>query len=153
MPSRAMRLGARPISSLPSKAIEPWRSPISPMMARMVLVLPAPLRPSSVTTSPALTSKVMPCSTWLSPYQPCTSRTESESWTSAMADRVARVRARPHVSLDHPRILGHFGIWTFCQDLTPRQHSDTVGEIGNHREVVLDHQHGPVLGDAPDERR
>ena len=40
------------------------------MIAFSVVVLPAPLRPSRVTTSPRRTSKLTPCSTWLSPYQP-----------------------------------------------------------------------------------
>src|SRR5262245_1081173 len=151
MPVLAMRSGLRAINSPPSKAMEPLRSGSSPMMARMVLVLPAPLRPSSVTTSPACTSKVMPCRTWLSPYQPCTSRTAS--WASAMAGPVARIRAGPHVSLDDPRVPGHLRVGAFRQNLAPRQYGDAVGEIGYHGEIVLHHQHRPVGRDALDERR
>ena len=46
--------------SLSSKRIEPVRLPMIPMIDFSVVVLPAPLRPSKVTTSPALTLKLMP---------------------------------------------------------------------------------------------
>ena len=69
MPARAITLEASLVSSRPSKRTEPVRFSTMPMIALSVVVLPTPLRPSSVTTSPACTSKVTPCSTWNSPYQ------------------------------------------------------------------------------------
>ena len=116
------------------------------MMARMVVVLPAPLRPSSVTTSPAFTSKVMPCRTWLSPYQPCRSRTAScASAMAASRPCPCRLRSPAGSSTPPRRALG--------QHLAARQHRDAVGQVGDHRQVVLHHQHRAVLGDAPDQRR
>src|SRR6267142_4870739 len=111
------------MSSRPAYVIDPLRCDSMPMMARMVVVLPAPLRPSSVTTSPALTSNVMPWSTWLSPYQPCTSRTAS--CASAMAGS--------HVGFDHLRVLGDLRIGAFRQHLTARQHRDAIAEVGDDR--------------------
>src|SRR5881394_2585763 len=101
--------------------MEPLRFARSPMIERMVVVLPAPLRPNRVTTSPALTSKVMPCRTWLSPYQACTSRTAS--CTSAMTG--------PHVSLNHLGVIGDLGVGSFSQNLAARQHCNSVGQIGD----------------------
>src|SRR5262245_20936215 len=143
MPCRAMRFDLRPINSSPWNLIEPRRLASMPMMARMVVVLPAPLRPSKVTTSPEFTSKLMPCRTWLSPYQPLRSRTLSSA--SAMT--------RPHVGFDDLGVLGDLGVVTFGQDFGPRQHGDPLRQVGNHRQVVLHHQDGAVLGNAPDQRR
>src|SRR5262245_53059126 len=137
MPCRAMRLDLRPINSWPWNLIEPLRLASIPMMARMVVVLPAPLRPSKVTTSPAFTSKVMPCSTWLSPYQALRSRTLS--CTSAMA--------RPHVGFDDLGVLRDLGIVALGQNLAARQDGDPLRQVRDHRQVVLHHQYRAVLGD------
>ena len=75
----------------PSNAIEPSRRGTMPMIDFSVVVLPAPLRPSSVTTSPAGTSNVTPCSTCDSPYQALSSRTASSGAPAAPE----RSRARP----------------------------------------------------------
>src|SRR5687767_6396863 len=117
--------------------MEPLRSASMPMIARMVVVLPAPLRPSNVTTSPGFTSKLMPCRMWLSPYQPCTSRTESNG----------SVMAGAHIGLDDLRVPGDLGIGALGQHLAPRQHGDAVGQVGDHGQVVLHHQYRAVLGD------
>src|SRR5688500_8305874 len=105
------------IVSAPLKRTEPWRLPRIPMMARMVEVLPAPLRPSSVTTSPSLTSKFMPCRTWDSPYQPCRSLTESNG--SGMSG--------PHIGVDDVRVFRHGLVRPFREDFAARQHGDDVG--------------------------
>src|SRR5882724_7069327 len=141
MPCRAMRLDLRRMSSRPSSAMEPLRFANRPMMARMVVVLPAPLRPSRVTTSAAFTSNVMPCRIWLSPYQPCTSRTTS----------CASGMAGSHVRLDHLRVLGDVGVGPLGQHLAARQHCDCVGQIGDDRKIVLNHEHRAVLGNLTDE--
>ena len=98
MPSRAIRSLVRPISSLPSKRTEPVRWPTMPMIDFSVVVLPAPLRPSSVTTSPASTSKVTPCSTWDSPYQACSPSTASSGATLGLS------MADPEIGFAHARI-------------------------------------------------
>src|SRR5262245_8459488 len=123
MPRRAMRFDLRPINSLPWNLIEPLRLASMPMMARMVVVLPAPLRPSKVTTSPALTSKLMPCSTWLSPYQALRSRTLS--WASAMPGS--------HVGLDHLRVFRHLGVVALGQNLATRQDGNPLRQVRDHR--------------------
>src|SRR2546423_100736 len=143
MPRRAMRLDLRRMSSCPSRVIEPLRFAKSPMIERMVVVLPAPLRPKSVTTSPALTSKVIPCRTWLSPYQACTSRTAS--CTSAMT--------RPHVRFNHLGVIGNLGVGPFSQNLAACQYRNPVRQIGDDGEVMLHHQYGAILGHPADERR
>src|SRR5215813_11925131 len=143
MPCRAMRLDLRSINSWPSNLIEPLRLASMPMMARMVVVLPAPLRPSKVTTSPEFTSKLMPCRTWLSPYQPLRSRTLS----------CASAMTRPHIGFDDLGVLGDLGVVAFGENFTTRQHRDPLRQVGNHRQVVFDHQDGAVLGNAPDQCR
>src|SRR5215831_5756054 len=123
MPQRAMRLEVRWMSSRPSSVMEPLRLASRPMIARMVVVLPAPLRPRSVTTSPAFTSKVMPCRMWLSPYQACTSPTAS--WASGMAG--------PHISFDDLRIGGDLTVGSLGQHLAAGEHRDAIGKVGDHR--------------------
>src|SRR5207249_3990110 len=114
-----------------------------------VVVLPAPLRPSSTTTSPALTSKVTPWSTWDSPYQACSPSTFRSGAVLAMADS--------EIGFAHTGVGRHRIVVAFRQDPPARQHRDPVGEIGNHAEIVLDHQHGAIGrnpldqgADAPD---
>src|SRR5688572_31679539 len=114
-----------------------------PMMALSVVVLPAPLRPSSVTTSPACTSKLTPCRMWDSPYHACRSRTDSSASGNAGA----------HVRLDDVRIAGHRGVVALGEDLPAGKDRDRVGQLLDHAQVVLHHEHGPVHGDALDQRR
>src|SRR6185436_7147373 len=146
MPSRAIWLDLRWMVSRPSYAIEPLRAASMPMTARMVVVLPAPLRPSSVTTSPAFTLNVMPCRMWLSPYQACT------SCTASCASAMPGPPTGTHVRLDDLRVAADLGVRTFRQHVPARQHGNAVGQVGHHRQIVLDHQHGAVPGDALDER-
>src|SRR3954469_22862025 len=110
------------------------------MIDFIVVVLPAPLRPSSVTTSPARTSNVTPCSTWDSPYQACSPSTARRgACLSAMAD--------PEIGFAHAGIGGDRVIVAFGQDAPARQHRDAVREIGDDAEIVLDHQYGAIGGD------
>src|SRR2546428_154993 len=141
-PRRAMRFEGRATSSCPSKRIEPSRRGTMPMMDLSVVVLPAPLRPSSVTTSPARTSKPTPCRMCDSPYQ---------AWRSRISSRELSGMAGAHVRLDDVRVLRDGGVVALGQDLAAGEHGDAVGEIGYHAEVVLDHEHGAVRGDLPDE--
>src|SRR4029078_9872490 len=142
MPRRAMVSDTALMVSVPATRIEPARLVSSPMIARKVVVLPAPFRPMMVTHSPFFTSSETPCSTWESSYQPC---------RLSMA-RTASVIVAAHVGLDHLRVARHLVIGTFREDFAARQHGDAVGQIGNDRQIVLDHQHRPVLSDAPDQR-
>src|ERR1700757_668074 len=149
MPDLGMRFEALPHSSCPSKAIEARGWLTVPMTARKVAVLPAPLRPSSVTSSPSPTLKFMPCRICDSPYQACRSRT----WSSSLPVTTASGMTGPHISLDDLGVLRHLGIGALREDLAAGQHGDGVREVGHHREVVLDHQHGAVRRDLPDELR
>src|SRR3954453_3273587 len=149
MPDFGMRFEERARSSWPSMAISPRRWPTIPMMARKVVVLPAPLRPSSVTTSPSPTVNVIPCRMCASPYQACRSATLSSVLCSAAPSGMAG----PHIGLDHFRVLRDRRVVAFRENAAARQHGDGVGEIGDDREVVLDHEHGAVGGDLLDERR
>src|SRR5262249_62351962 len=97
----------------------------------------------SVTTSPAFTSKVMPCRMWLSPYQACTSRTAS--WASGMAGS--------HISFDDLRIGGDLTVGSLGQDLAAGEHRDAIGKVGDHRWFVLYHENGPAPAHLPDHAR
>src|SRR5258708_6578895 len=152
MPSRAMRLDGRPTSWLPRYWIEPVRWPTIPMIARNVVVLPAPLRPSKVTTSPSATRKSMPCRMCDSPYQALSPSTRSSS-----APGTGSGISGPEIGLDDLRIAGDRGVVALGQDAAAGQDRDRLRQIGDHREVVLDHQHRAVPrglanepGDAPD---
>src|SRR5262249_40303351 len=144
MPARPIWSDERLISSRPSSRTEPVRWPTMPMIDLSVVVLPAPLRPSSVTTSPARTSKVTPCSTCDSPYQACRLSTASSA-ASGM----------PHsqVGLAHFRIGRDAGVVALGEHAAAGEHGDAVAEIGDHGQIVLDHQHGAVGGDPLDQRR
>src|SRR2546430_1421893 len=142
-PSRAMRFEGRRISSAAPKRTEPRRLSTIPITDLSVVVLPAPFRPSSVTTSPVRTSRSTPWRMCDSPYQASRSRTV----------RSGSGIARPHVRLDHVGVLRDGGVVALGQDLAARQHGDRVGQVLHHLEVVLDHEHGTVRGDALDERR
>src|SRR3954454_24185140 len=146
-PQRAIAFDESLISSRPSNCTEPLRWPTMPMMDFSVVVLPAPLRPSSVTTSPGRTSKVTPCSTCDSPYQASSASTVSSGVvvTSSMA--------RPQIGFAHLGVGGDGLVVAFDQHATSRQHGDAVGQLGDHAEIVFDHQHGAALCDSFDEGR
>src|SRR3954468_15671792 len=103
------------------------------MMDLSVVVLPAPLRPSKVTTSPARTSNVTPCSTWDSPYQACSLSIAKSgaAFGSGMAD--------PKIGFAHTGVGRDRFVVAFGQDAPTREHRDAVGEIGDDAEIVLDH--------------
>src|SRR5918993_2919191 len=157
IPRRAMTRAGRPIVSRPSKTTEPARLPMMPMIDFSVVVLPAPLRPRRVTTSPGFTSKRMPCSTWLSPYQASRSRTARRG----AAVEAAAVRARAasamaagsDIGLDHLRVLRHAGVLALRQHAAAGEHRDPVRQGGDDREIVLDHQDGSVRRNAADQLR
>src|SRR5262245_54827241 len=133
------------MSSWPANVTEPCRLVTMPITAFRVVVLPAPLRPSNVTTSPARTSKATPCSTWDSPYQAWRSRTARRGTDASAAIDPA------HVGLDDVGMPGNARVVALGQDLAPRQHGDRRGQILDHAQVVLDHQHGAMSGDRADE--
>src|SRR5215218_3619744 len=141
MPSLAISLDGWPTSWRPSKVTEPERFSTMPMTDFKVVVLPAPLRPSSVTSSPWPTSKPTPWRMCDSPYQAC--RPSTFRSVSAMTGT--------NIGFDDRRLLRHRGIGTLGQHLATRQHGDGVGEVGNDRHVVLDHQHGSILCNGADQ--
>src|SRR5215469_6974111 len=116
-----------------------------PMIDFMVVVLPAPLRPSSVTTSPANTSKVAPCSTCDSPYQACSPLTASSGGPFGLG------MASSEIGLAHGRIRRDGRIVAFRQHAAAGQHGDAVREVGHDAEIVLDHQHRAMGGDRLDQ--
>src|SRR6185295_12337811 len=150
MPSCAIRFDDSATTSVPWKRTEPRRLSTIPITDFSVVVLPAPLRPSSVTTSPPCTSKSTPCRMCDSPYQALSSFTPSRAENFSFD---GSAMARPKVGLDHRRIGRHRGVVAFGKNLAPLQDGDGAGQVGDHREVVLDQQHGAVLGHLLDERR
>src|SRR5882762_7908564 len=146
MPSRAMRFEGRPISSPPRKRIEPRRWPRIPMIARRVVVLPAPLRPSRVTTSPSSTVKSMPCRTCDSPYQACNPATSSSAGAASGSGM-----AGPHIGFDDLRIVRDRGVVALGENAPAGQNRDGLRQIGDDRQIVLDHQHGALARSLPDQ--
>src|SRR5262245_42707404 len=121
------------------------------MIDLSVVVLPAPLRPSSVTTSPAPTSTPTPCRRWDSPYQACSPSTTRSG--AAPGARTASFMADPHVGFAHVGVGGDGCVVALGQDAAAGEHGDAVGQVGDHAEIVLDHQHGAVGRYRLDESR
>src|SRR5215472_169003 len=117
-----------------------------PMIDFSVVVLPAPLRPSSVTTSPTKTSKLAPWSTWDSPYQACSPSTASSGAVLGLS------MAGSEIGLAHAGMGRDGVIVALGHHATAREHSNAVGQVGDHAEIVLDHQHRAVGRDPLDER-
>src|SRR6266852_1522167 len=117
-----------------------------PMIAFIVVVLPAPLRPSRVTTSPTMTSKVTPCSTCDSPYHACSPLTDSNGAVSGLS------MADPEIGFAHQRVGRDRLVIALGQHPPAGEHGDAVGEVGDHAEIVLDHQHCALGGDRFDQR-
>src|SRR5437867_807819 len=143
-PSRAIRDDVRAIVSAPSNRTEPLRRATIPMIDFSVVVLPAPLRPSSVTTSPRGTSNSTPWRMCDSPYQAFKPRIESRGALGMLGTQVG---------LDHLRMSGHRPVVALGDDLAAREHRNVIREVLHDAEVVLDHEHGAVGGDASNERR
>src|SRR5689334_14445499 len=146
IPNRAMRFDASPTSSMPRCRTEPVRWPTMPMIARKVVVLPAPLRPSRVTTSPSPTENCIPCRMCDSPYQACSPSTRNNS-SAAPASGMAG----PQIGFDNVGIVRHGLVIALGQDPAAGQHRDRLRQVGDHRQIVLDHQHGAVARGGADE--
>src|SRR5580700_10040273 len=157
IPIRAILSDAARMISLPSKQTEPERLPMIPITDFSVLVLPAPLRPSSVTTSPGLTWKLMPCRMWDSPYQAsrfCTDRMgfpEADGATVASAIFTSTM-ACPQIGFLHALVFGEIDISALRQHVTARQHGDDIGQVGDDGQIMFDHQDGVFRGDTFDQR-
>src|ERR1700726_2507978 len=149
MPARAITLEASLVSSRSSKRTEPVRFSTMPMIALSVVVLPTPLRPSSVTTSPACTAKVTPWSTGDSPYQASRLSTARSGRGSAM---IGLKMAGPEIGFAHRRILRHRFVVALGQHVAAGEHGDAIAQIGDDAEIVLDHQHGALVGERSDQR-
>jgi hypothetical protein len=131
-PMRAILSDAARMISRPSKRTEPVRLPMIPITDFRVVVLPAPFRPSRVTTSPAFTSKVMPCRMWDSPYQASRFWTESTGameadFATAGSAIFTSTMASPQIGFLHPRVFRQIGVIAFRQNLASRQHGNNVG--------------------------
>src|SRR5580704_8282595 len=143
MPRRAMAWRGSAVRSSPRKRIVPLRLRTMPRMARSVVVLPAPLRPINEMVSPSRTSKEMPCSTWLSPYQALRSSISRSAPSMGIVG--------PHIGRPNARVGRNLGIGALSQDLAVLQNGDAVAQIGDHREIMLDHQHGASFRDLTHE--
>src|SRR5262249_48888162 len=112
----------------------------------------------SVTTSPAFTSKLIPCRMWDSPYQDSKLRTWRmlppvvEAFAGASAIAVSGMTSSQIGFLD-TLVLGELAIMALRKHLPARQHGNDVGKIGHDAQVMLDHQDGILRGDALDQRR
>src|ERR1700687_1723935 len=148
MPSRAMRFEGRPITSPPPNWTEPVRWPRMPMIARKVVVLPAPLRPSRVATSPSSTVKSMPCRMCDSPYQACSPAISRSGGAVAMSGM-----PRAHIGLDDLGIGRDRRVIALGEDPAAGQHRDGLRQIGDDRQIVLDHQHRAVACGVADQPR
>src|ERR1700761_9404716 len=149
MPWRAILSEVARISSLPSNLIEPVRLPMIPITDLRVVVLPAPLRPSKVTTSPAFTLKSMPCRMWDSPYQAC--RFCTDKIGVAVPGTVFAVAASAtfrlamtgsQIGFLDALVLGQIGVSALRQHPPAGQHGDDVRQVGNHAQIMFDHQDG-----------
>src|SRR5438105_3468883 len=157
MPMRAILSEVVRMMSWLLNVIEPARLPMMPMIDFSVVVLPAPLRPSSVTTSPAFTSKLIPCRMWDSPYQASRSRTwrmlpPVAAFAGASAIAVSGM-TRSQIGFLDAFVLGQLAVMALREHLPARQHGDDVGEIGHDAQIMLDHQDGVFRGNALDQRR
>src|SRR5688572_28844159 len=132
-----MRYDGMPTVCTPFTTIEPVRRPTMPRILFRVDVRPAPLRPSRVTTSPRLTTKSTPCSTWDSPYHACRLLTASISRASGMH--------RPHVRFHDLGVLRYVGVRPLGEHRSALEHGDRVGDTRHDAHVVLDHQHRAPL--------
>jgi hypothetical protein len=59
--------------------------------------------------------------------------------------------AGSEIGLDDGRIARNFGIGAIGQNLAALHHCDPVAKIGDHGEVMFDHQHRAIDRDAADE--
>src|SRR5665213_3784498 len=158
-PMRAIRSDDARVISRSLKRTDPVRLPMIPITDLSVVVLPAPLRPSSVTTSPALTLKSMPWRIWDSPYQACRFWTDSTCDPASGTGLAIEASAIFNSAMTGPQIgfldafvLGQVGIIAFGQNMTAGQNGDDVGQVGDHAQIMLDHQDGILRRDALDQR-
>src|SRR5439155_26504395 len=93
---------------------------------------------------------------WDSPYQACRSETERISAPTVLAAASAIFNSGmtgPQIGFLDALVLRQLGIIALRQHLTARQHRDDVGQVGDHREIMFDHQAGVLGRDALDQRR
>src|SRR3569833_4404970 len=139
-PRRALRWGARPVTSSPSSEIVPTvrpYEPCSPMRQRSMVVLPAPLRPTRVTISPASTCYAPSRRACASPYQADSSSTRSMGVSE--------------VGGDAARVVPDLGVRALDEHLAVLQDGRPLGEAGDHVDVVLGEDHGATRADPPEE--
>ena len=55
------------------------------------------------------------------------------------------------VGFEHLRVLGDLFVAALGEHAAMLQHGDPVAQVGNHREVVLDHEDGALGGDLADQ--
>ena len=107
-----------------------------------VVVLPAPLRPEQRHQLAAPISKSTPCRMCDSPYQACRPSTFRQRLSHG------RSRHRPRSPADSSTPSRRPSAST-----SPRASTVIVSrQVGDDAHIVLDHQHGAVLGDLADQR-
>ena len=60
--------------------------------------------------------------------------------------------AGPEIGFAHRGILRHRLVVALGQHIAAGQHGDAVAQIGDNAEIVLDHQHGALVGERFDQR-
>src|SRR5262245_51233257 len=111
------------------------------MTASSSVVLPTPLRPRTARLPCSSTASEMSSRTTASPYP---ARTPSNASSGSAMTRT------PEVDLAYARIGGDFLGAAFDQDATADHDDDAACESEHDVHVVLDEEHGDVLGQTGD---
>src|SRR5258707_12116649 len=88
---------------------------------------------------------------WGSPYQACRSETERTCAPPGLVAASAIFSSGmtgPQIGFLDALVFRQFGIIAFGQHLPARQHRDDVGQVGDHGEIMFDHQDGVLGRDA-----
>src|SRR5262245_33871740 len=141
---RAIRSSARlPVRSAPSKAILPERTGSRPMIVLSRVVLPTPLRPIRHTTPPAGTSSDTSQRIWLSPYA------TFKFLISSMGGLATAAQVDLHDSLVFLYLVHR----PLAQDAALVQHGHGPCDAPHELHVVLDDEHGTLLGHGAKQSR
>src|SRR5258705_745725 len=143
MPQAIRSSGRRPVRSAPSNTMRPERTGSRPMMVFSSVVFPTPFRPMRQITPPAGTSSETSHSTWFSPY----------ATFSPLTSSMRGIPTAAEVDLHHSLVLLDLVHRALAEDATLVQHGHRACDAPHELHVVLDDEHGPILGHRPKEPR